>query len=59
MSTECTSRLRALDVREELVSQPGALRRALDQARDVGQHELAAFVVLEIVPSAGSSVVNG
>src|SRR4051812_20377404 len=32
---------RALDVREELVAQPGAPGRALDQPGDVGEHELA------------------
>ena len=31
----------ALDVGEELVPEAGALRGALDQARDVGEHELA------------------
>ena len=31
----------ALDMREELVAEAGALRRALDQARDVGQDQLA------------------
>ena len=30
----------ALDVREELVAEPGALGRALDQPRDVREHEL-------------------
>ena len=46
-STTCTSRLRALDVGEELVAEPRALGGALDQARDVGDHELAALVVLD------------
>ena len=46
-STTCTSRLRALDVREELVAEARALRRALDQPRDVGDHELAPLVVLD------------
>ena len=32
---------RALDVGEELVAEPGARARALDQPRDVGEHELA------------------
>ena len=32
---------RALEVREELVAEPDALARALDQARDVGDDELA------------------
>ena len=32
---------RALDVREEVVPEAGALARALDQPWDVGQHELA------------------
>ena len=32
---------RALDVREEVVAEARALARALDQARDVGDHELA------------------
>ena len=32
---------RALDVREEVVAEPGALARALDQPGDVGDHELA------------------
>ncbi len=32
---------RALNVREELMAQPGALARALDQAGDVGHHQLA------------------
>ena len=32
---------RALDVGEELVAEPGAVARALDQPRDVGDHELA------------------
>ena len=31
----------ALDVAEEAVAEAGALVRALDQARDVGEHELA------------------
>ena len=33
---------RALEVREELVAEPDAFARALDQARDVGDDELAA-----------------
>ena len=32
---------RALDVREEVVAEPRAVAGALDQPRDVGQHELA------------------
>ena len=48
---------RALDVRQEVVPEPGAAARALDQPRDVGDHELA--VVRSSVPSTGSSVVNG
>ena len=32
---------RALDVGEEVVAEAGAVARALDQARDVGDHELA------------------
>ena len=36
---------RALDVREEVVAEPGAVRRALDQARDVGDDELALLVL--------------
>ena len=36
---------RALDVREEVVAEPGAGRGALDQPRDVGQHELAVLGV--------------
>ena len=32
---------RALDVGEEVVAEPGALARALDQAGDVGDHQLA------------------
>ena len=35
----------ALDVGEELVAEPGALRGALDQARDVGEDELAVVAV--------------
>ena len=41
MSSTCTSRLRALDVREEVVAEAGAGARALDQPGDVGDHELA------------------
>src|ERR1035437_1021974 len=33
----------ALDVRKELMAQPGACSRALDQPRDVGDHQLAVF----------------
>ena len=36
---------RALDVREEVVAEPGAGARALDQAGDVGEHELAVVGV--------------
>ena len=36
---------RALDVREEVVAEPGAVGGALDQARDVGEHELAVVGV--------------
>jgi hypothetical protein len=36
---------RALDVREEVVAQAGALAGALDEPRDVGQHELAVIGV--------------
>ena len=36
---------RALDVREEVVAEPGALGGALDQPRDVGEHELAVVGV--------------
>ena len=35
----------ALDVGEELVAEPGARRRALDQPGDVGEHQLALAVV--------------
>src|SRR5581483_1420966 len=38
---EVDERPAALGVGEELVAEPGAARRALDQARDVGEHELA------------------
>ena len=48
---------RALDVGQELVPEPGAGARPLDQPGDVGDHELA--VVGSSVPSTGSSVVNG
>ena len=36
---------RALDVGEEVVAEPGAVARALDQPRDVGDHELAVVGV--------------
>ena len=36
---------RALDVGEELVAEPGAAARALDQAGDVGEDELAVVGV--------------
>ena len=36
---------RALDVGEEVVPEPGALARALDQPRDVGEHELALLAL--------------
>jgi hypothetical protein len=32
-------------VREELVAEPGAAARALDQPRDVGDHELALLAL--------------
>ena len=35
----------ALDVGEELVAEPGALRRSLDQTGDVGEHDLAVVEV--------------
>ena len=35
----------ALDVREELVAEPGAGAGALDQAGDVGEHELAVVAL--------------
>ena len=44
ISTRCSSPA-ALDVREELVAEAGALRRPLDQPRDVGEDELALAVV--------------
>ena len=37
----------ALDVREELVAEARTLGGALDQSRDVGDHELAALVVVD------------
>ena len=40
-STRWISTRRALDVAEEPNAEPGALRGALDQARNVGQHEFA------------------
>ncbi len=35
----------ALDVREELVAQPGAIAGALDQPRNVGDHQLALVAI--------------
>ena len=51
---------RALDVREEVVAEPGAVAGALDQARDVGDDQLAfAPASRSSTPSTGESVVNG
>ena len=47
----------ALDVREELVPEPGAGARALDQPGDVRDHELP--VVTLQGAQHGSIVVNG
>ena len=49
---------RALDVREEVVAEPGALAGALDQAGDVRDRP-AGGPRASSTPSAGSSVVNG
>ena len=48
----------ALDMAEEAVAEPGALVRALDQAGNVGEHELARRRS-RTTPSCGCSVVNG
>ena len=48
---------RALDVREELVAEPGPLRRPLDQP---GMSAMTSWrSSRSSVPSTGSSVVNG
>ena len=48
----------AFDVAQEPVAQALALGRALDQARDVGDHE-AALVRSPTTPRLGTRVVNG
>ena len=52
-------RARTLEVREELVAEADALARTLDQARHVGDDQLAAVGPTSTVPSTGCSVVNG
>ena len=47
----------ALDVAEEPVAEAGAFMRALDQAGNVRQHELARLA--RTTPSCGCSVVKG
>ena len=49
---------RPLEVREELVTEPDAFARALDQPRDVRDRELATVRAVDR-PSTGASVVNG
>ena len=49
---------RALDMGEEVVAEPGAFACALDQAWDVGDHELA-LARLRARRATGESVVNG
>jgi hypothetical protein len=48
----------ALDMAEEAVAEAGALMGALDQAGDVGEHELAPRRP-RTTPSCGCSVVKG
>ena len=50
---------RALEVREELVAEPDALARALDQARARRRRSAARRPGDSTVPSTGASVVNG
>ena len=49
---------RALDVREEVVAEAGAVAGALDQPGDVGDHQLAV-VARAACRAPASSVVNG
>ena len=50
---------RALEVREELVAEAGAVGRALDEPGDVGDRELPRVRARRPTPSTGSIVVNG
>ena len=50
---------RALEVGEELVAEPDALARALDQAGDVGDGELRARPGRRPCRAPAASVVNG
>ena len=54
-----TRRARPLEVGEELVPEPDPLARALDQAGDVGDDELAAVGRLDRRRAPAASVVNG
>ena len=49
----------ALEVREELVAEPDALARALDQARARRRRSAGGRRATSTVPSTGASVVNG
>ena len=50
---------RALDVAQELKPKALALCCALDEAGDVGDHEVALVAAATTTPRLGTSVVNG
>ena len=60
---EMRDRVSLANVREELIAEPFALRRALDQARDVDElddrrHDLLGLTIAAIASSRGSGTAT-